>query len=72
MTNPPVHVVRPGESFWAIAEHHVLADNPQADDHEIARYWEVLQAQNVQRLPAPGVPDLLFPGTELSLPPITG
>jgi hypothetical protein len=67
-----VHVVAPGESFWAIAEQHVLAHNPQADDHEIARYWEALQAQNVHRLPAPGVPDLLFPGTELSLPPITG
>jgi hypothetical protein len=67
-----VHVVAPGESFWAIAEQHVLAHNPKADDHEIARYWEALQAQNAHRLPAPGVPDLLFPGTELSLPPITG
>jgi hypothetical protein len=66
-----VHVVEPGESFWAIAEQHVLAHNPKADDHEIARYWEALQAQNAHRLPAPGVPDLLFPGTELSLPPIT-
>jgi hypothetical protein len=67
-----VHVVQPGESFWAIAETHVLAHNPQADDHEIARYWEVLQSQNAHRLPAPGVPDLLYPGTELSLPPIIG
>ncbi len=67
-----VHVVAPGESFWAIAEQHVLAHDPKADDHAIARYWEALQAQNVHRLPAPGVPDLLFPGTELSLPPITG
>jgi hypothetical protein len=67
-----VHVVAPGESFWAIAEQHVLAHDPKADDHAIARYWEALQAQNAHRLPAPGVPDLLFPGTELSLPPITG
>jgi hypothetical protein len=67
-----VHVVAPGESFWAIAEQHLLAHNPKADDHAIARYWEELQAQNAHRLPAPGVPDLLFPGTELSLPPITG
>jgi hypothetical protein len=66
-----VHVVAPGESFWAIAEQHVLAHNPKADDHEIAGYWEALQAQNAHRLPAPGVPDLLFPGTELLLPPIT-
>jgi hypothetical protein len=67
-----VHVVAPGESFWAIAEQHVLAHNPKADDHAIARYWEALQAQNAHRLPAPGVPDLLFPGTELSLPPNMG
>lgn len=67
-----VHVVAPGESFWAIAEQHVLAHDPKADDHAIARYWEALQAQNAHRLPAPGVPDLLFPGTELSLPPIMG
>jgi hypothetical protein len=66
-----VHVVAPGESFWAIAEQHMLAHDPKADDHAIARYWEALQAQNAHLLPAPGVPDLLFPGTELSLPPIT-
>ena len=70
--NAAVHVVAPGESFWAIAEQHVLAHNPKADDHEIARYWETLQTHNAHRLPTPGVPDLLFPGTELSLPPITG
>ncbi len=70
--NAAVHVVAPGESFWAIAEQHVLAHNPKADDHEIARYWETLQTHNAHRLPAPGVPDLLFPGTELSLPPIAG
>jgi hypothetical protein len=69
--NAAVHVVAPGESFWAIAEQHVLAHNPKADDHEIARYWEALQAQNAHRLTAPGIPDLLFPGTELSLPPVT-
>jgi hypothetical protein len=65
-----VHIVAPGESFWAIAEQHVLAHDPKANDHAIARYWEALQAQNAHRLPAPGVPDLLFPGTELSLPPM--
>ncbi len=70
--NPAVHVVQPGESFWAIAERHVLANNPHADDHEIARYWEALQALNAHLLPAPGIPDLLFPRTELLLPPITG
>jgi hypothetical protein len=65
-----IHIVQPGESFWSIAELHILANNSSADDHEIARYWELLQAQNASRLPAPGIPDLLFPGTELELPRI--
>lgn len=69
-TTRSTHVVKPGESFWSIAEQHVLAAKAHADDHDIARYWEVLQATNLDRLPAAGVPDLLFPGTELVLPPI--
>jgi hypothetical protein len=31
-----------------------------------------LQTQNAHLLPAPGIPDLLFPGTELTLPAISG
>ena len=71
-TTPLTYVVKPGESFWSIAEQHVLASNAHADDHDIARYWELLQATNLDRLPAAGVPDLLFPGTELVLPPTQG
>lgn len=61
-----VHVVRRGESLWAIAEE--LA-GPGASNAEIARVVERLWELNRERI-GTGDPDLLMAGTELGLPRI--
>ena len=62
------HAVRPGESFWTIAETVVFRTNPTATDREIARYWEELVRANASNMPVPDNPDLLYPGIVLQLP----
>jgi hypothetical protein len=66
-----VHVVRPGESFWSIAEARAAAEvgrSPTAN--EVRLQWRALIAANEDRLPAPGNPDLLYPGMVLDLPTV--
>lgn len=63
------HRVRPGESFWSIAERVVHELDPHAKEPEVARYWRQLIQQNRDRLPVPGEPDLLFSGTVIDTPP---
>lgn len=62
------HVVAGGESFWSIAERTVRESGGRISD--VARYWELLIDSNEDRLPVAGMPDLLFPGTVLVLPPV--
>ena len=67
---PPAaeHVVSAGESFWSIAEDHVLALDPHAGEHPIAAYWYRLQHANLDRMPVKGQPDMLYAGVHLRLP----
>jgi len=62
-------VVRPGDSFWRLAERHEaerLGRHPS--DAEVAICWKQLVASNRHRLVVPDNPDLLFPGQVLHLP----
>ncbi len=66
-----VWVVAPGDSFWSIATERVaeqLGRRPGC--REVAPYWSRLIRDNLDRLPVPGDPDLLFPGDRLRLPPL--
>ncbi len=69
---PPAleHVVSAGESFWSIAEDHVLALDAQADEARIAAYWHRLQKANLDRMPVKGQPDMLYAGIHLRLPDV--
>lgn len=66
--------VEQGESFWSIA-HETMQDHgepgDELDDETIAAYWRVLIDANVDRLIEPGNPDLIMPGQEFVLPPIS-
>ena len=65
----PTWVVGPGDSFWSIAESVLAGERrQQADDRDIATYWRQLVATNIDRIPDPRDPDLLFPGDVLVLP----
>ena len=64
-------VVGEGEHFWAVAEAAVLAEDPVADPSDIAAYWTVLVAANLDILVEPGNADLLLVGQSVELPPLT-
>ena len=66
------HVVMAGESFWSIAEEHVLREMDEASNDDVAQYWQVLVEVNRSGLPDPANPDLLWVGAELTLPPLPG
>ncbi|MEJ7763917.1 MAG: LysM peptidoglycan-binding domain-containing protein [Acidimicrobiales bacterium] len=62
-------VVRPGDSFWRLAERHQarrLGRHPS--DAEIVTCWKELIQLNRHRLADPGNPDLIFPGQTLQMP----
>jgi len=62
-------VVRPGDSFWRLAERHELkrlGRPPSAA--ETGACWTQLVARNRHLLVVPDDPDLLFPGQVLHLP----
>ena len=77
--------VRSGDSFWSIAEETILdqrqvaatsadaatVSGEEVSDEEVANYWRILIAANEDRLIEPGNPDLILPGQELVLPPVT-
>lgn len=69
----PAHetvTARPGDSFWTIAEDLVvLATGRAPSDLEVVGPWLELIEANRHRLPDPANPDLLLPGTVLTLPP---
>lgn len=63
-------VVRPGDSFWSIAEDVVArARGPGVCEAEVARYWERLVQANRSRLADRSNPDLIYPGQTFRLPP---
>ena len=64
------HVVSAGESFWSIAEEHILALDPHAGEARIAAYWHRLQHANLDRMPIKDQPDMLYAGIHLRLPDV--
>jgi LysM domain len=64
-------LVEAGDSLWSIAEEVVRTARPDASDRTVTRYWRALTDANRTRLVDPGNPDLLVPGQQLSLPPLT-
>lgn len=62
------YVVRPGDSFWSIAEDAVSRANPDAPESDISEYWVALIAANRALLPDPSNPDVLLVGTTIRLP----
>ena len=81
--------VRPGQSFWSIAEAvvtsrsatesrrtrdsqetSVLPSPPPPELTTVVRYWTTLVAANLDRLPVPSNPDILYVGDQVVLPPI--
>lgn len=56
--------VRPGDTLWSIADH---ALGPGASDAAVDAAWRAIAAVNSR---AVDDPDLIFPGTELALPPL--
>ncbi len=66
---PTTWVVRPGESFWSIAEEHLGGAHATTDVQAVSQYWLRLIETNRHRLADPFEPDLLFSGQVLDLPP---
>ena len=62
-------VVTVGEGFWHVAE-AALGDQlgRAPTDAEVLPYWQALIDANLDQLPDPGNPDLLYAGTVLVLP----
>jgi nucleoid-associated protein YgaU len=70
---PPQRVwtVQKGEHFWAIAQHTLgSAWGRAVTVREIIPYWKSLIEANRSHLRNPDNPNLLYPGQELSLPPV--
>lgn len=68
-SGPREVVVRPGDSFWRLAEHHEaerLGRQPTED--EVGACWQDVVASNRHRLVVPEDPDLIFPGQVMQLP----
>lgn len=67
---PPagVHVVRPGDHLWAIAEAALTAARQRpVRDVEVAPFWRSVVAANAGVL---ADPDLVFPGQIVRVPPV--
>lgn len=61
------HVVVPGESLWRISEQHVEPVGGMG----VGAYWREVVEVNRDSIRS-GDPDLIFPGEEIQLPPISG
>jgi len=62
-------VVRPGDSFWRLAERHQAERlGRQPTDGEVVACWVDLVARNRHRLVVPDDPDLIFPGQVMEIP----
>lgn len=60
------YVVEPGDSLWAIACRHLEARGDNPTNASIDRLWRAIWASN--RAAIGDDPDLIFPGTRLSIP----
>ncbi len=67
-TEPGHYVVGAGDSLWSIGEHLLRARGEAATPAAVARMVHELWAANRSRI-ASGSPDLIEPGTRLTLPP---
>lgn len=68
---PSEYIVERGDSLWSIAEQHLKLEfghRPQIN--QIHNYWRRLIENNLDRLPDPGNPDLIYAGLALMLPQI--
>jgi hypothetical protein len=69
------HRVVEGDNLWTIARDHLAAvrNRSAADlsDREIGAYWVTVVEENEGRLRS-GDPDLIYPGEEVTLPPVPG
>ena len=61
-----------GENLWAIARSHLAAEWGRTPSNaEVARFWTGLIEANRGRLRQPGNAELIYPGQELVLPPVS-
>ena len=60
------YTVRPGDSLWAIACRQLAADGVDTSDESVDRQWRAIYAANVDVIGDD--PDLIYPGTVLSIP----
>lgn len=65
---PSTYIVRPGDSFWSIAETHASSMGTEGDKASIARYWLALVSENRSTLRSQDQPDLIHPGEVVRLP----
>jgi hypothetical protein len=68
-----VYVVEPGDNLWTIARRTITATTGVAEPSgaEIVPYWQRVISANRERLRS-GDPDLIYPGEEILLPPLSG
>lgn len=66
---PDTWVVKGGESFWSIAEQLARTSTQRAAAQTVGSIWTQLIEYNRASLPVPGLPDLLYPGHVLVVPP---
>jgi hypothetical protein len=66
-----VWTVQPGDNLWSIASMTLESRlGRAASDQEIGAYWQAVIEINLQRLPVPSDPGLLFAGDVIELPPV--
>ncbi len=68
---PATYTVKPGDTFWSIADQTLRAAGRDPDDAAIIPYWRSLIEANRDRLRARDEPDLIFPGQVFLLPPLS-
>lgn len=66
---PGTWTVKPGESFWSIAEQLARASSSAGSATTVGAIWSLLLEANRSNLVVPDLPDLLYPGQELIVPP---
>jgi nucleoid-associated protein YgaU len=63
---PGEYVVQPGDSLWAIACRHLEARGDAPTNTRVDEFWRAIWASN--RSAIGDDPDLIFPGTRLTIP----
>jgi hypothetical protein len=64
--------VQPGDHLWRVAEVIVSLDHGRTPrDADVESYLQRLVEANRSRLVQPDDPDLILPGQQLLLPPVT-